>query len=112
MAINIDSSNLAVPAELADAGNKVRGIANALAEELNALQAKLAPLEDSWSGKTKVYFTGLEQEWNLSAQGLWGDGSGAGAGEGLLPFIAHALDMLYLNYENAENSNIKTWQMK
>jgi hypothetical protein len=123
MATNIDASPLAVPADLATAGTKVRGIANALAEELNTLQQKLAPLEGSWTGNAKGYFEGLEQEWNLAAKGLWGDGSvgfspgGSMPGKqtpqgdvGLLPFIAAALDSMYVNYENAENSNIKTWQ--
>ncbi|MFI0793764.1 WXG100 family type VII secretion target [Micromonospora rubida] len=105
---DIESSKLQVPAELGEAGNRVRQISSALAAELASLQSKLAPLEESWTGTTYTYFKGLEQEWNMAATGLWGDG-GQGSG-GLLPFIAHALDVSYQNYTNAEQSNTKTWQ--
>lgn len=105
---DIESSNLQVPPELADAGTKVRGISSSLASELDTLQKKLAPLADSWTGNAYQYFTGLEQEWNLASMGLWGDGTQANSG--LLPFIAHALDVAYANYMNAEQSNTKSWQ--
>ncbi|WP_433349849.1 WXG100 family type VII secretion target [Micromonospora sp. CA-111912] len=106
---SIESSNLQVPAELAEAGTHIRKISGDLAAELAALQAQLAPLEESWTGSTYQHFKGLEQEWNMAAAGLWGDG-GAGS-VGLLPFIARALDISYQNYTNAEQANTKTWQV-
>ena len=105
---DIESSNLQVPPELAEAGPHVRTVSGNLASELDTLQKKLAPLAESWKGDAYQYFTGLEQEWNLASVGLWGDGTGGSVG--LLPFIAHALDVAYENYMNAEHSNTKTWQ--
>ncbi|MEV6598531.1 WXG100 family type VII secretion target [Actinoplanes sp. NPDC051346] len=105
---DILSSRLQVPTELENAGNSVRTISNGLAMELNDLRAKLAPLQESWTGQAYTYFTGLEQQWNLASVGLWGDGTATNVG--LLPFIAHALDKVYENYSNAEASNVKTWQ--
>ena len=104
---DIASSNLQVPAELEDAGNHVRTISTALSAELEMLKRELAPLADTWKGEANTYFTGLEQEWNLAAAGLWGDGSGS---TGLLPFIARALDTIYTNYATAETSNMTTWR--
>ncbi|GAA1685833.1 hypothetical protein GCM10009765_38920 [Fodinicola feengrottensis] len=105
---DIESSNLQVPAELAEAGTHIRTISGNLASELDTLHKKLAPLAESWKGDAYQYFTGLQQEWNLASLGLWGDGTQGNTG--LLPFIAHALDVSYENYTNAEHSNAQTWR--
>lgn len=105
---NIESSHLQVPPELAGAGGQVRTVSASLATELDTLRRKLAPLEESWTGEAHQYFTGLQQEWNLASLGLWGDGTKGGMG--LLPFIAHALDVAYQNYLNAELTNTRTWK--
>jgi hypothetical protein len=105
---DIESSNLQVPAELADAGPHIRTVSANLASELDILQKKLAPLAQTWTGNAYQYFTGLQQEWNLASLGLWGDGSQGNMG--LLPFIAHALDVSFENYMNAEHANMTTWR--
>jgi hypothetical protein len=129
MATNIDGSRLGVPPGLEDAGNHVRRISQALAAELHALEAKLAPLEVEWKGDANLGFDALRIDWQRAAHALWGD-EGApmpAPGEpipdgvdrngpqnpdmGMLPFIAHALDKLYENYMMAEGANKKTWMM-
>lgn len=103
--MSVESSNLQVPAELAEAGAHVRRVSAELINELNALRAQLAPLEGTWKGGTYVQFKELEMDWNMAAAGLWGDG---GAG-GLLPSIAQSLDVAYQNYMEAESANMRTW---
>jgi hypothetical protein len=109
MAGNVENSVLAVPAELEGAGQQVRQISGNLFQELQTLRNNLAPLEATWTGATYDNFHSYELAWDTCARALWGDGSNSGPNEGLLPFIAHALDMLWANYESAESANTKTW---
>jgi uncharacterized protein YukE len=107
---DIDSSTIMVQDELEGAGAYIRGQAQAVADELSRLQAKLAPLPDFWRGTGTVagnsaadQFQQRQQEWNNAAEGLFGP-------DGDLGLIAHAMDVAWANYSEAEWANIQSWQ--
>jgi uncharacterized protein YukE len=70
---------------------------------LDALKRKLAPLAEVWDGQAMVEYETLQAEWNTAAEGLFGP-------SGVLGQIAHALNINWVNYTEAEWSNVKTWQ--
>lgn len=102
MALN-DSIPIAVPTNLEGAGAYINSQAGAIADELAALARQLAPLQDTWTGQAAVYYEGLQQEWNRAAEGLF-------APDGVLGQIAHAMNVNWNNYSDAESSNVRTWQ--
>jgi uncharacterized protein YukE len=109
--VDVTSAQIKVGEQLSGAGSYVNGIALQLTEELDALRAKLAPLQDSWyqSQAASMYQDDMNL-WNLSAQTLFGSSEGAyQAGAGVLGAIAQVLDVNNTNYVDAESSNIKTW---
>ena len=98
-----DSVPIAVPAELQAAGNYLNVRAAAMSEQLNTLRNQLAPLLDSWSGQAATYYEGLQREWDVAAAGLF-------APDGVLGQIAHAMNVNWGNYSEAEYDNTRTWQ--
>jgi WXG100 family type VII secretion target len=98
-----DGTPIAVPTDLEGAGTYINGQASAIADELAALARQLAPLEGTWTGQAAVYYEGLQQEWNTAAEGLF-------APDGVLGQIAHAMNVNWGNYSDAESSNVRTWQ--
>jgi hypothetical protein len=103
---DVSGSTLAVPVNLADAGPYISGISDQIIGELNHLASLLAPLADTWTGTAHAYYDGLQQEWNMAAEGLFGDAGNAG----VLGLIAHALRVNWHNYTDCEWANTKTWQ--
>jgi uncharacterized protein YukE len=97
-----DSTPIAVPAELAAAGTFINTRAAQIAAELHKLIRLLLPLQESWDGWTAGYYDGLQAEWNISAEGLFGP-------NGILGQIAHAMHVNWSNYSDAEWSNQQTW---
>jgi uncharacterized protein YukE len=101
---DVNSFPILVHADLANAGPWLTSAAQAIADELNQLKQQLAPLAADWTlSKAADYYEGLQQEWNVAAEGLFGP-------EGVLGQIAHALNVNWDNYSEAEWSNIRTWQ--
>lgn len=103
MAGSIDSSVILVQDGLGDAGPHIAGVAETISGELAALIAKLAPLQETWTGTAATYYEGLQSEWNIAAEGLFGP-------DGVLGTISKALGVNWGNYNDCEFSNIQTWQ--
>jgi uncharacterized protein YukE len=100
----IDSTPIYVGAGLAGVGAWLNGQASTCAAELADLRARLAPLQDAWmQSQAADYYQGLQQNWNIAAEGLFGP-------EGVLGQIAQAMNVNWGNYAEAEWANIRTWQ--
>ncbi|MFG1885218.1 WXG100 family type VII secretion target [Micromonospora sp. NPDC049102] len=97
------SSSLRVPLELEMAGSQLNGKAAEIVSELDALKSKLQPLSETWQGDAKTYYEGLQGEWNLAADGLFGP-------EGVLGLIASALNLNWNNYSRCEWECLNTWR--
>jgi uncharacterized protein YukE len=101
---DIDGTPIYVSTELGNAGAWLNTQATTCSEDLSRLKAQLAPLADAWTqSKAADYYQGLQQEWNIAAEGLFGP-------DGVLGQIAHAMNVNWGNYSDAEWSNIQTWQ--
>lgn len=101
---DIDGTPIYVGADLQNAGTWLNAQADSCAEDLARLKAQLAPLVEAWTLSTAAdYYQGLQQEWNIAADGLFGP-------DGVLGQIAKAMHVNWGNYTDAEWSNIKTWQ--
>ncbi|GAB2964991.1 hypothetical protein GCM10027280_62290 [Micromonospora polyrhachis] len=96
------SSHLRVPLELELAGAEINRQAGVIVDKLEALKSKLTPIADTWQGDAKTYYEGLQGEWNLAADGLFGQ-------TGVMGQIASALNLSWNNYSEAEWMNLKTW---
>jgi hypothetical protein len=117
----VDDTPLYVGNELSTAGPHVRGVADALNQELTGLRNKLAPISETWDSNAHNYFDPLEQMWQQAAQRLFGSSGNAThapglaaqpelAAEGVLGEIADALDAAYANYVAGEQANTHIWQ--
>ena len=100
---NVSGARIAVPSELQTAGATINGIAAAIEGELSSLKSLLAPLQDTWTGAAQVYYQGLQSEWNIAADGLFGP-------TGVLGQIAQTMNLNWNNYTDTESANVKTWQ--
>lgn len=101
---DIDGTPIYVANELSGAGAWLNTQATTCSDDLARLKAQLAPLAEAWTqSQAAGYYQGLQQEWNIAAEGLFGP-------DGVLGQIAHAMNVNWGNYSDAEWSNIKTWQ--
>jgi WXG100 family type VII secretion target len=100
---DVASANLIVPSELQAAGGYINGVAGQIESELMALKNLLMPLEDTWIGAAKTYYQGLQNEWNVAADGLFGP-------TGVLGQIAQTMNLNWNNYTDCEWANVRTWQ--
>jgi WXG100 family type VII secretion target len=100
---DVAGARLVVPAELQAAGTFINGVAAAIEGELSALRNLLMPLEDTWIGAAKTYYQGLQNEWNVAADGLFGP-------NGVLGQIAQTMNLNWNNYTDTESANVRTWQ--
>lgn len=101
---DIDGTPIHVGSGLENAGTWLNAQATTCADALFQLKGKLAPLAEAWThSQAAGYYQGLQQEWNIAAEGLFGP-------DGVLGQIAHAMNVNWNNYSEAEWSNIKTWQ--
>jgi uncharacterized protein YukE len=91
-----------VQTELADAGTYLNNQATVISEQLSRLAAYLNQLPEIWAGTASTYYQGLQQEWNIAANGLFGP-------DGVLGEIATAMNVTWNNYSDAEWSNTQTW---
>ncbi|MFF2524087.1 WXG100 family type VII secretion target [Streptomyces liangshanensis] len=99
-----DDVQILVTHELGTAGPTLTNRADECVDELNALKARLAPLADSWTrSQAASFYQEKQAEWDTAALGLFGP-------EGILAQIAHAMNVNYGNYADAELSNISTWR--
>ncbi|MFB6892574.1 WXG100 family type VII secretion target [Kitasatospora sp. NPDC056327] len=94
---------ISVQQDLAAAGPFLNAKADEISEQLNSLAAYLNQLPEVWQGSASAYYQGLQAEWNLAADGLFGP-------EGVLGQIAHAMNVNWANYSEAEWANSSTWK--
>ena len=92
-----------VAAELESVGTYLNGQATEISDELSQLASYLNQLEAIWQGAASGYYQGLQAEWNIAAEGLFGP-------DGVLGEIATAMNVSWGNYSDAEWSNSQTWQ--
>ncbi|HEV7931051.1 MAG TPA: hypothetical protein VGP70_01815 [Actinomadura sp.] len=101
---DIDGTPIYVGEGLAGAGTWLNGQASTIAEQLEALKAKLMPLQDAWThSQAATYYHDMQTDWNIAAEGLLGP-------DGVLGQIAHAMHVNWGNYSDAEWSNISSWK--
>jgi uncharacterized protein YukE len=101
---NVDNSQIYVGEGLGAAGGWLNGHAQLIEDRLEGLKNKLAPLQEAWTqSQAASYYEGLQQEWNIAAEGLLGP-------NGILGQIAHTMNVNWGNYTDAEWSNIQTWK--
>ncbi|MDP9796142.1 uncharacterized protein YukE [Catenuloplanes nepalensis] len=100
---DVYGTHLKVPDSLGDAGPFINGISEEIVNNLMMLESKLLPLAESWTGDTYIYFEDQRKAWNVAADGLFGP-------EGIMGMIAHALNVNYNNYTEAELTNTATWK--
>jgi uncharacterized protein YukE len=99
----IDSRHLAVPLDLEHAGPYINSVAQQASDELTQLRNRLQPVLEIWCGDAMDYYSGLQDEWNIAAEGLLGP-------EGVLGTIAHAMNITWKNYTECEWANVQTWK--
>ncbi|MGW7576437.1 WXG100 family type VII secretion target [Streptomyces sp. NPDC054765] len=101
---NVDGTTIYVTGELGGAGAWMNGMAEQATGELENLRKLLAPLQEAWAqSQAADYYQGLQQEWNMAAEGLFGP-------DGVMGRIAHAMNVNWSNYEEAEWANVSTWK--
>lgn len=93
---------IVVQTELSNAGTYLNSQASNISDQLSRLAAYLNQLPEIWSGNASTYYQGLQQEWNIAANGLFGP-------DGVLGEIATAMNVTWNNYSDAEWSNTQTW---
>jgi WXG100 family type VII secretion target len=98
-----ENTPILVAAELESVGTSLNAQATAISDELSQLASYLNQLPAAWQGTASGYYEGLQAEWNIAAEGLFGPG-------GVLGEIATAMNVSWNNYSDAEWSNSRTWQ--
>ncbi|MCM2417774.1 MULTISPECIES: WXG100 family type VII secretion target [Streptomyces] len=97
-----DAVPINVQQELETAGPYLNGQAAEISGELHRLAQYLDQLPEIWQGAASGYYQGLQAEWNVAAEGLFGP-------EGVLGQIARAMNVNWANYSDAEWANSQTW---
>ncbi len=100
---DVFGSSLVVPAELQAAGTYINGVAAQIEGELTALKNQLAPLMTIWTGAARSWYEGMQMEWNIAADGLFGPNGGLG-------IIAQTMNLNWNNYTDCESANVQTWK--
>jgi len=98
-----DATPIMVKQELQTAGAYLNAQAEEIAAELGQLVHYINQLAWMWQGSASDYYQGLQTEWNLAAEGLFGP-------DGVLGEISAAMNVGWGNYSEAEWNNTRTWQ--
>jgi uncharacterized protein YukE len=100
-----DSVPIVVKQELETVGTYLNTQAAEISDEIAALARYIDGLTWVWQGPASGYYQGLQAEWNLAAEGLFGP-------DGVLGEIAHAMNIGWGNYVEAETNNVQTWRQR
>jgi uncharacterized protein YukE len=100
---DVYNTHIQIPETLEGAGPFMQGISEVVVGELATLKGKLATLPETWSGSTHTYFEDQYTAWHVASDGLFGP-------EGVMGMIAHALNVNYDNYTEAELASGHTWK--
>ncbi|MEV5753690.1 WXG100 family type VII secretion target [Actinoallomurus sp. NPDC052308] len=104
MSHSIDGTQIRVSDMLSNAGATINAKAAAIADELARLKSKLVPLQEDWQqSQASTFYQDMQNEWDIAANGLFGP-------DGVLGRIAHAMNVNWNNYSEAEWSNVSTWK--
>ncbi|MEV4346928.1 WXG100 family type VII secretion target [Actinoplanes sp. NPDC049596] len=101
---DIESSRIEVPTSIAEAPVFLAGFAQQLQDELDALAAKLAPLQAQWTGGAGQAYTDVQSLWNSDATALFNPETG------VLKQISDAVRTVSDNYDLAEDHNVRSWR--
>jgi WXG100 family type VII secretion target len=101
--VDVSGAKLVVPPDLETAGQQLNYKAQGIVDMIDGLKKQLDPLAENWTGWTASYYQPLQAEWNMAAEGLFGQ-------DGVLGQIAHALNLTWNNYSECEWANVRTWQ--
>ncbi|RGD62124.1 WXG100 family type VII secretion target [Kitasatospora xanthocidica] len=97
-----DAVPISVQQDLEHAGPYLNAQAADISQQLHELATYLKQLPELWQGAASGYYQGLQAEWDLAANGLFGP-------DGVLGQIAHAMNVNWANYSSAEWANSQTW---
>ena len=100
---SIDGTTMVVPTSLEQASTEIHNRVTAIIGELEWLEGQLAPIAADWVGGAHTYYEGLQEMWNLSADGLFGP-------DGILAIISRIMHMNWVNYSDAELTNTNYWK--
>ncbi len=84
---------------IGQAGSDCDNINTQFRSQLSDLQAFLAPMVASWTGRASEDYQALQKQWNTSADDL----------STILQQIAQALRIAQDNYTQTEQSNASVW---
>jgi WXG100 family type VII secretion target len=87
--------------ELEDFGAYLNAGASEIADKLQQLASYLDDLDAVWQNSASGYFCGLQHEWNIAVEGLFGPG-------GVLSEIARAMNIGWASYSDAGWSKAHT----
>lgn len=98
------ADRIAVPPELAGSGTYLRGRASTLSGDLDRLRTRVATLMEMWSkGEARTEYLGYQTKWDTSAKALMGP-------DGILVHIAAAMDRVWANFVEVEQTNARGWR--
>ncbi|MEV6348666.1 hypothetical protein [Actinoplanes sp. NPDC051851] len=104
MPVEVDGHPIYVGEGLEAAGSFLNSQAELAAEKLHALATLLEPLRADWrESVASEYYEDMQDEWNLSAVGLFGP-------DGVLGIISQKMNVAWHNYFEGETANIDTWR--
>ena len=72
-----------------------------IVQELAKLRADIDVILAHWRGGANKYFQDLKAEWDYAGKGLFED---------VLGRIAHALHINWINSNNGEQDNMRSWR--
>jgi WXG100 family type VII secretion target len=99
---NFEGSTIKVPPQLGDAANILNGRAAEMSAELNMLRNRVAALEGTWVGNARESYRSYQHMWDTAALNLFGP-------NGVLPGIAHVMNIVWVNYVEFETANTRGW---
>src|SRR5689334_21012199 len=100
---NVDGTTMVIPSDLESVSRDIHTRGEAILEQLDWLEGQLAPIAGDWAGGAHTYYQGLQDMWNLSADGLFGP-------DGIMAIIARIMHINWVNYSEAELTNTNYWK--
>lgn len=100
---DVYGTHIQIPTSLGGAGDFINNVSMTIVDELTLLKGRLAPVAASWTGEAFQFYEDQQDAWNLAADGLFGP-------DGVMGIIAHALNVNWMNYTDAELANKTIWK--
>jgi uncharacterized protein YukE len=100
--VDVTGARIQVPAQLADLPAQVQNTCSQVEDLLVTLNAQLVALQEFWSGNAATGHVTVQQEWHSAETNLL-------TGVGVLGALAHATQVNWVNYVDAETANTQSW---